>query len=387
MLLLSGNETAADNLAELLKIKEMAERKFPDETEILERQIAYKQKVDRASSTETVVPAQCGSNEVFLADRYAQQGEQQKAEALYRQCLANDDTRMYAAAKLGDLLRVNNRLDEAEVIERICGRPGTDEVFSFLGSIYRFKLLKDLDRTETLMQKSHALLAKLSDATLSVKGGKFVELNGEEKNLDDRILRAENFAKLELYEEAIDQCNKAISKSPNYLRAYKLRGYYLYDIDRYKAAIADFNKIVDVDSRDISALDTRAQCNKLLKRWQNAKDDFETLRRLQHGNLSSDTWYDFARTNYYLENYRDALAEVTQSIKLDPTNACAWNAKGIYEERLGQHPQDLADFEKAILLEPKHRDHFKCLSEAYDRIGETAKADAVRRKAAAVASD
>jgi tetratricopeptide (TPR) repeat protein len=78
------------------------------------------------------------------------------------------------------------------------------------------------------------------------------------------------------------------------------------------------------------------------------------------------------RANAYfrLRRYKEALADYSQAIELDPTFARAWNNRGQAYLKLGQLDKGLADFSQAIELDPKCTDAWVNRGASYLKLGQ-----------------
>ncbi|HVW36014.1 MAG TPA: tetratricopeptide repeat protein [Pirellulales bacterium] len=103
--------------------------------------------------------------------------------------------------------------------------------------------------------------------------------------------------------------------------------------------------------------------------WQRQKHD-EALTQLDEAvRLSSDDsrlLAQAAEKRLHLGREREARDLAERAIDLDPKNAAAWVIRGRVRRRLGLSQEALADFHRALGLEPDHRE---CMSEIADVYG------------------
>ena len=74
----------------------------------------------------------------------------------------------------------------------------------------------------------------------------------------------------------------------------------------------------------------------------------------QSQSISAETYFirGYEKTN--LENYKGAIVEFTQAIRLNPNNAIAYHMRGYSKYMLGQHYAAIADLNTAIQLQPNY---------------------------------
>lgn len=73
-------------------------------------------------------------------------------------------------------------------------------------------------------------------------------------------------------------------------------------------------------------------------------------------------------------NYADATTLLAKVLAHDPKNADAWNYLGFSNRKLGKFPDALADYEKALVINPDHLGANEYLGEFYLETGDLAKA-------------
>jgi len=80
------------------------------------------------------------------------------------------------------------------------------------------------------------------------------------------------------------------------------------------------------------------------------------------------------------EHFAQAIAPLTQAIKLEPTLATAFNARGYAYFRLKKFKESLADFDQAIKLNPLYANAYTNRSTTRRAAGDKAGADADQAK-------
>jgi Flp pilus assembly protein TadD len=87
------------------------------------------------------------------------------------------------------------------------------------------------------------------------------------------------------------------------------------------------------------------------------------------------------RTLIQGEHFAQAIGPLTQALKLDPSQATTFNARGYAYFRLKKFPEAIADFDQAIKLNPMYGNAYTNRSSAKRAAGDKAGADADQAKA------
>ena len=75
------------------------------------------------------------------------------------------------------------------------------------------------------------------------------------------------------------------------------------------------------------------------------------------------------------KSWREAIAFVENVVKRDEKNADAWNLLGYAYRNLGEMEKSFANYERALTINPQHRDAHEYIGEAYLQVGNLAKAE------------
>jgi tetratricopeptide (TPR) repeat protein len=73
------------------------------------------------------------------------------------------------------------------------------------------------------------------------------------------------------------------------------------------------------------------------------------------------------RANTYMQEgkYKDAVADYTKALQVNPLDATAYNNRGLAWERKGNYDKAIADFTKAVEINPQYADAYKSRGVAY----------------------
>ena len=119
------------------------------------------------------------------------------------------------------------------------------------------------------------------------------------------------------YDEAIEECTKAIALDSSLVKAYYWRAIAYYQITEYDLAIADYNEAIELDPNLVEAYVNRAAA------------------------YSAQRQYDLA------------IADCNKVIEIDSgMRGVAYLYRGYVHSKRGQHELAIADRDKAIAIDP-----------------------------------
>ena len=115
--------------------------------------------------------------------------------------------------------------------------------------------------------------------------------------------------------------------------------------------------------------DFQAQLQALDQREQEGE-----ARRESQGQLTPWDYLRRGNRHYDAGEYADAIAEYTKAIALDPNSAVTYNNRGYAYAELGKYAEAIADYTMAIVLDPKDSTAYNNRGYVYNELGKYAEA-------------
>ncbi len=124
-----------------------------------------------------------------------------------------------------------------------------------------------------------------------------------------------------------------------------------FDKENYEPCIAELSKIIVREPKNSTAFFERARCYFF---GADSTADYKRLEKIYLLKLDADKSKALdAVTAIFMDLRNKAVADVEQSIILNPKNAAAYNLRGYMKSLSNKKDEAIADFTKAIEIEPK----------------------------------
>ncbi len=185
--------------------------------------------------------------------------------------------------------------------------------------------------------------------------------------------KAETFYKMQNYSSAIQNYDKAVHFNPNYSQAYYQRGLSNFNLKNYLESLPDFAKAHELDNRKYEAMMAEGHSHQILQNYNEGIEAYtkaiQTILFLQKNNQKtayqqqSDPVYknssfyndematahfNLGKCYYYNNNPRQAITELTTSIKLNKKFMESYYWRGVSFHTAFDFKKALDDHNKAI---------------------------------------
>ena len=153
------------------------------------------------------------------------------------------------------------------------------------------------------------------------------------------------------YGAAIADFDKAIDLDPKFASAYNGRGASKDNLGEYEAAIADYDKAIKLNPEFVSAYNGRGNSKYNLGEYEAAITDYNEAITLDPKYVLAYNGRGNSKGN--LGKYEAAITDYNEAIDLDPKHVPAYNGRGKSKNDLGEYEAAIADYNEAIKLDPE----------------------------------
>ena len=134
--------------------------------------------------------------------------------------------------------------------------------------------------------------------------------------------------------------------------AYRLRGNAKQHMGDHVAAIADYDRTLEIDPQDAAAYNSRGNTKASMGEYEAAIADFDQA-------LKIDPQYAVAYNNrgnakVSIDEHEAAITDFDWALGIDPPYAAAYNNRGIAKSKMGEHTAAIADFDQALGIDPQY---------------------------------
>lgn len=184
------------------------------------------------------------------------------------------------------------------------------------------------------------------------------------------IKRAAILAESKLYKQAVADMNSAIAVDSENPKLRNTRGYFLLLLKQYSAAEADFNKAIDLDQNYPQVYNNRGLVFIGQDQYIKAMNDFQTAIKLNPDYIDALNNLGFVYLQMEDPDLPKAVDTFSKVLELDEKYLNALSNRGRAYLKLKQFEPAIADFSKAIEIQPGNDQYYLHRSEAYQEAGQ-----------------
>jgi tetratricopeptide (TPR) repeat protein len=188
--------------------------------------------------------------------------------------------------------------------------------------------------------------------------------------------RGETYRLLGRDKEALADLDRAIETGPADTWTLSGRGLVHEAMGHYKAALADYTHVLAIDPGSDWERARQGQCHRLLGEYREALECYnEAIEALDRRDLPADPdlgriWADRADTHRLLSQYKQAVADATRALDIDPGDIEVLTIRGDAYRRTGRLMEALADLDRAIEIDPRYTGALVSRGKVYRARGE-----------------
>ncbi|MBW4605284.1 MAG: tetratricopeptide repeat protein [Calothrix sp. FI2-JRJ7] len=190
------------------------------------------------------------------------------------------------------------------------------------------------------------------------------------------------------YEGAIYSCQQAVNINPNYLKAYQRSGLARYQIGDCEGAIVDFTQAIRINPHDAFAYLNRAYARSHLGDNQGAIEDYTQAIKLNpDANISlpaeitpittteitpntSEEFKTRGNSRYEVGDYTGAVADYTEAIKLNISDANAYFNRANAKYENGDFRGAVEDYTQVIKINPSDAEAYFYRGDVNSQLGD-----------------
>jgi tetratricopeptide (TPR) repeat protein len=222
---------------------------------------------------------------------------------------------------------------------------------------------------EARPQSTADLLTTLDEVYTHLFGERPCEASAEEGfAAEDYSNRGLTYHNLRQYEAALAEYNRALDLDPTLARAYNNRGATHRALRRYKAALADYSQAIELDPTEAQAYSNRGATYAELRQYPAAMADF--VRALEQNPTFAQAFHNRGLAYTELGQYQAALSDFSRALDADPTFVDAYNNRANAYAKLGQHEAALSDYNRALAVDSAYAPAYLNRGVTYAELGQ-----------------
>jgi tetratricopeptide (TPR) repeat protein len=222
---------------------------------------------------------------------------------------------------------------------------------------------KDLEesraKTEQYLKEIEHLKIELVEAKGSDLGRKQHKYVSIVKRLsaEDWFERGIAFEESKRYEEAIKAYTKAIEMNPILTGAYNNRGNVWRDIGDFDRSYNDFNKMIELGSNSIFAYIGRGNALSDKGKYLQAVQDYNSCLLINPN--FAEAYHNRGYAWMELKKYDKAISDFEKALQLKPQYASVYIHRAIIWAEIGDYDRAISDDTKAIQINPLSKIAYK----------------------------
>jgi len=156
------------------------------------------------------------------------------------------------------------------------------------------------------------------------------------------------YAKLNKYEQAIEDFSKAIELDPDFAEAYNNRGLSYAELNEHEQAIKDYDKAIELNPNYAVAYNNRGNAYAKLNKYKQAIEDYDRAIKLNPALAGAYNNRGIAYAK--LNKYERAIKDYGKAIELNPDFVEAYGNRGIAYLEIHRYEESARDLKKAGIL-------------------------------------
>lgn len=202
------------------------------------------------------------------------------------------------------------------------------------------------NKTTKSRLKLHKALISIGLIGLSVAFAVFLVNAINYSNANELYNQGNTLYDLKRYKEAIAAYEKAIQINPEYSEAWNGQGNTLYEMKHYKKALDVYDKAIQIKPEYLEAWKSRAFVLDKLQRYEEAIESFDKALKIKHDH--PEIWNGRGDTLLNLQQYEEAIKSYDKAVEFQRDYYQAWNSRGWALHNLQRYEDAIAAYDKAV---------------------------------------
>ncbi len=166
------------------------------------------------------------------------------------------------------------------------------------------------------------------------------------------VIIANDYYKLNRFNDVVDKCNKALSIEPNNIYALNNKAAALDKLGQYQESIPYYDKALSIEPNNIYALNNKAAALDKLGQYQESIPYYDKALAIDPNHVYA--LYNKAAALDKLGQYQEAIECYDKALYIDPNHVYALNNKAAALDKLGQYQEAITYYDKALYIDPNH---------------------------------
>ncbi len=197
-------------------------------------------------------------------------------------------------------------------------------------------------------------------------------------NANARVQRGLIYRQMGNPQAALADYNRALELEKDNTQAFTNRGNAYLDIGRFELAISDYERVLQQEPENVKTRVNMGIAYSSLRNFAKAEEVFALAE--EHSSSYADLFVNRAIMNYERKEYAKALIDYQKYLNLNPNDHQIYNDMGVVHSLMGNHQKAIESFTRAISISPV-KDYYRYRAQAYERLGNAAAAQQDRRLA------
>lgn len=167
---------------------------------------------------------------------------------------------------------------------------------------------------------------------------------------NEYLFRGQAYKRSGLFDQALDDTNKALALAPGDANAYIDRGNVYKDKHQFDRALEDYDQAIRLDPKNATAFYDRANFFLDRRQYERSVQDLDQAIRLKPDYASAFDNRCFGRT--VLGQLPQALADCNVAVRIAPT-ANHYDSRALVYLKMKNYTAAIADYDAALQIDPK----------------------------------